>query len=371
MTFAKPEVMPADTPATATVPPREFNVAAHGLRGVAAMLVFFAHLMGGTAEHIYAADRAYVDIVRPFWNVGTFGVELFFVISGFVILPSVVRYSLREFALRRFLRIYPLFFAFSLLFVMLNLALNAYPKINEPVAVFAGLVFMNLFTGTEQLTPNAWSLSFEVMVYIGTALIYYFAVVRRNVVATVAMIALAAAFWMRFPITSYFLLGLVVRIVHDRQMFLPLLIARTFEAVAFVSMVWLASIDHYEYVWADLSRPAVIPLIIATGTYFYLAVHARSLTAWLVGNRIALYLGTVSYSLYIVHPYIYLPMRLAFDRLGWFAADPFLSLALFALAVTPPMLAATAVVHATLERWPYAAFFRQAIYRRNRMPTPT
>ena len=41
------------------------------------------------------------------------------------------------------------------------------------------------------------------------------------------------------------------------------------------------------------------------------------------------------------------------------------------VAVTPPMLAATAIVHATLERRPYAAFFRQAIYRRNRTPTPT
>jgi peptidoglycan/LPS O-acetylase OafA/YrhL len=358
-------------PATVAAGSREFNVAAHGLRGVAAMMVFFAHLVGGTAEHIYAADSQYVTLTRPFWNFGTFGVMLFFVISGFVILPSVFRYSLGEFALRRFMRIYPMFFAFSLLFVVLNLALGAYPKLNTPLAVVSGLLFINLFTGTEQLTPNAWSLSFEVMFYTGTVLIYYFAVVRRNAVATVLAVVLAAAFWARFPITTYFLLGLVVRIVHDRRIFIPTGVARVLEVIIFVAMAWLASFDHYEYVWADLARPVVIPLIACTGAYFYLAVHSRSLTALLLGNRATLYLGTVSYSLYIVHPYIYLPMRLAFDRLGWFDGDPFASLALFAVAVTPPMLAATAIVHATLERGPYAAFFRQAIYRRSRTPTPT
>src|SRR5690242_6269345 len=99
---------------------RTFNPAAHGLRGIASMMVFWAHLLGGTAKHVYAGNPFYVALVWGPWSFGAWGVELFFVISGFVILPSVMRYSLGQFALRRFLRLYPLFFVFTLFFAALN-----------------------------------------------------------------------------------------------------------------------------------------------------------------------------------------------------------------------------------------------------------
>src|SRR5690606_4351233 len=99
---------------------------------------------------------------------------LFFVISGFVIWPSVVRYSPGQFALRRFMRLYPLFLALTLLFMGLNLAANAYPHLNDAKTIAAALSFTNIFVGTEQLTPNAWSLSFEVMFYALTCATVFF-----------------------------------------------------------------------------------------------------------------------------------------------------------------------------------------------------
>ena len=80
----------------------EFNAATHGLRGIASLMVFWAHLLGGTAEHIYPHNARYTDLIVGPWNVGIWGVELFFTISGFVILPSIMRYSLKDFGERRF-----------------------------------------------------------------------------------------------------------------------------------------------------------------------------------------------------------------------------------------------------------------------------
>ncbi|WP_426170201.1 acyltransferase family protein [Sandarakinorhabdus sp. DWP1-3-1] len=355
-------IAPVTAPVVRAVEDR-FNVAAHGLRGVAAMMVFLAHLLGGTAEHIYAANQHYVEAIKPYWHLGTYGVELFFVISGFVILPSVRRYTLGEFGLRRLLRLYPMFFAFSVLFVVLNGLTNAYPALNTPVAIVSGFLFLNLFTGTEQLTPNAWSLTFEVLFYLCIAVTWHVAFVRRSAILTLLAGGASLAFLASFPITLYFVVGVAIRIAHDRGLLLPQPLAAGLEALALALVARLAAIDHYEYTHAELADPAVVALIVATGVYFWLAVHAGSLTARLLGNRATLYLGTVSYSLYIVHPYVYLPVRMLFDRMGWFTPDIMVSMALFALAVTPPMLLATDIVHRRLERWPYARFFRQGIYK--------
>src|SRR3546814_6945714 len=90
--------------------------------------------------------------------------------SELVILPSVLRYSTGQFALRRFLRLYPLFLTLPLLFVLLNAVTNAYPDLNNWPTILAGVTFTNLFWHTEQLTPNAWSLTFEVIFYSLTCL---------------------------------------------------------------------------------------------------------------------------------------------------------------------------------------------------------
>src|SRR3546814_18959352 len=91
-----------------------FNCASHFLRGFAALMVFSAHLLGGSAEHVSQDHSAYVQFVLRPWQFGVSGVYLFFTISGFVILPSVLRYSTGQFALRRFLRLYPLFLTLTL-----------------------------------------------------------------------------------------------------------------------------------------------------------------------------------------------------------------------------------------------------------------
>lgn len=344
--------------------PAEFNPSAHALRGVAALMVYVAHLMGGLADHIFATNADYVARTTPLWNVGTYGVELFFVISGFVILPSVRRYDIKGFATRRFYRLYPLFLTCSLTFVALNAATNAYPRLNDPLTILAGLTFTNLFTGTEQLTPNAWSLSFEVMFYLGLVALWQFLAVQRRYFAGTLVAACALGFLTAFPIALFFVIGVLIRMLMDIQFQLPSHLARLLELPVLAATLLLASQAHYEYTWADMRNPLVPALMLSTGLYFYLAVHGGSLTSQLLRGRLSSYLGTVSYSLYLIHPYIYLPMRLMFARMGWFSNDqPFLSLLIFALAVTPPMLVATHMAHLFIEQRFYARRFRQGIYR--------
>ena len=341
----------------------DFNPAAHGLRGLASMMVFWAHLLGGTAEHIYAHDQAYVDLVFGPWSFGAWGVELFFVISGFVILPSVMRYSMREFALRRFFRLYPLFFAFTLLFVVLNGFTNAYPELNTRVAVIAGFLFLNLFAHTEQLTPNAWSLTFEVIFYTLASLSYFVAIRRRSAIGTVLVSALCWAFLIRYPIALFFVTGALARIAFDAGLKPHAQIARPAEVALALLCIWLAGSHRFGFSQADMASPYAWALMFATPGYFYLAIQPDSLSTRLFGGRAIAYLGTVSYSLYLLHPYTYFAMRALFDRFGLFTDDWGLSMALFFLVTTPLTLLATHVVHRSLEVWPYRRFFHQRVYR--------
>lgn len=341
-----------------------FNEAAHGLRGIASILVFWAHLLGGTAEHIYMADPAYVELVQRPWHLGVWGVELFFVISGFVILPSVVRYAPGEFALRRFFRIYPLFFVFTLLFVILNAATNAYPHNNDPVSVISGFLFLNLFTQTEQLTPNAWSLTFEVMFYLlacGT----YFAWKRLgNRLLAVVMLVLCFMFLIRWPIAAFFIFGVGIRILYDRGISISEKLARPLEIVAILACIVFASTNHFSYSQADMAS-GYLPwaIMVSTAFYFFLAVQPTSLTTMALKHRFWIYIGTVSYSLYLVHPYTYFALRGLFVETGLFTDNWLTSMALFFLITTPITMVATHYVHKWFEVQPYRRFFKQRIYR--------
>ncbi|MBK5264449.1 MAG: acyltransferase [Alphaproteobacteria bacterium] len=340
-----------------------FNGAAHGLRGIAAMMVFCAHLLGGTAEHIYQGHAHYVAfVVRP-WQFGVYGVELFFTISGFVILPSILRYSAGQFALRRLLRLYPLFFVLTLFFVLSNTVTHEYPDVNNWRTIIGGFTFTNLLLHTEQLTPNAWSLTYEVMFYILTCLGVTFLVKQRRWMVGGLVLLLSVLFLVRYPIATYFLFGLGIRVLHDRGVSLRRELAWPLEFVAALSCIYFASSGWFTYKPADVTNPILIATMLSTAAYFFLAISPGSLTGRLLAGPATTYLGTVSYSLYLVHPYTYYVMRLLFVKLGLFTDHIALSMLLFFLVTTPVTLLLTHVIHHLIELGPYEWFFRQRVYR--------
>lgn len=342
---------------------KEFNAATHGLRGIASLMVFFAHLLGGTAEHIYADNTYYVELVRGPWNVGVWGVELFFTISGFVILPSIQRYSLKDFAERRFLRLYPLFFALSVIYVVLNALTNAYPDSNNVLTVVSGFLFLNLLTQTEQLTPNAWSLTYEVMFYALAALSFHFVFRRRRLVLGALVIALFAVFIVRYPIALFFVGGMLIRLAYDRDIKPPSWLIVGCEIALAATWIYLAANFRDSFDRVFITTPYAWALMISTVAYFYFAIQPQSLTSAISRWAPVAYLGTVSYSLYLVHPYTYFAVRNLFDRYGVFTDDWLTSMAIFFVVTTPLTLVMTHIAHKLLEIGPYRWYFKEQIYR--------
>ncbi|MCV9999549.1 acyltransferase [Pararhizobium sp. YC-54] len=340
----------------------EFNAAAHGLRGLASIMVLGAHILGGTARHIYQTNETYVQAIEAPWFLGVFGVKLFFVISGYVILPSALRYSIPEFAKRRFLRIYPLFFVASVIFIILNYATNEYPKTNNIESIVSGLLFVNLFTGTEQLTPNAWSLTYEVMFYALTCWVVYTSVKRPRAIAAALAWATCLVFLVVFPVSIFFLAGALIRIFGTR-IAIDTGILRTLEVILFFTAAYSASRGVFEYNLYDFAEPAALSALVSTVAYFSLAVDPRSLTSVLLQNPFSNYMGAISYSLYLVHPYTYYFVRWIFVELKLFTDEVWFSIATFGVVVFVASVALSHIAHVLLERWPYSWYFHQRVYR--------
>jgi peptidoglycan/LPS O-acetylase OafA/YrhL len=94
-----------------------------GIRGIAILLVLMTNLYGGPANHFFEAGVAQV------FHAGWIGVNLFFVLSGFLITGILYdakdgRHYFRNFYARRFLRIFPLYYAALLVWLFVLPALG-------------------------------------------------------------------------------------------------------------------------------------------------------------------------------------------------------------------------------------------------------
>lgn len=135
----------------------------HYLRGVAALMVVFYHLKA-TVNDVYAQK----DLGDILFNSGAFGVDLFFIISGFIICYSAERKETSmplKYTLRRFFRIYPLLFIcliFTYLFVT-NQGGLAF-LLRSAIPLNTNYELGSPFFGYNLLGP-AWTLTYEIAFY--------------------------------------------------------------------------------------------------------------------------------------------------------------------------------------------------------------
>jgi peptidoglycan/LPS O-acetylase OafA/YrhL len=80
------------------------NLGIQGLRGLAIMSVFIFHFGSSAAKELGIGSQFFVE----FASFGKYGVQLFFMISGFIIFENISKTSSpSNFLLRRIMRIYP------------------------------------------------------------------------------------------------------------------------------------------------------------------------------------------------------------------------------------------------------------------------
>lgn len=130
------------------------------LRGLAVLLVWLHHL------------QAYcrIDLLLPGRIGGLIGVQLFFVISGYLIMRSALGETLASYAIRRILRIFPCYWIVVLTVTLLSPRVSLGLVHQEPFAFVANLLALSHWWPPSlqffDVTTVSWTLSIELAWYL-------------------------------------------------------------------------------------------------------------------------------------------------------------------------------------------------------------
>lgn len=300
------------------------------LRLCAFLFVFFVHRM----------DLAPIDSKQYYWGyhlslIGNYGVPLFFFLSAFLITELLTReeenfgkINVRSFYMRRILRIWPLYFTFFFLIVLLTSTTNYF---GTKIPAGAQLAF-TLFSGNWYITFNEWqsycinplwSISVEEQLYILLPLIIFF--VGKRGLKIFSFLAFAAAYgtiiyyaskpttefsgqWTNsFVQFQFFAAGILLSVYLKGRQPKWSAISRIILFFAGIAC-WLTASIVCE-INADVPHLATIPqsvagwLLVLTGVilmFFSLfGAAAKHMPSPLV------YLGRISFGLYVFHITVY------------------------------------------------------------------
>ncbi|MBD3327923.1 acyltransferase family protein [Candidatus Peregrinibacteria bacterium] len=136
-----------------------------GIRGIAALLVFLFHFL--TLNQLDQLQAGYLNLTA-FAKAGHIGLDIFFVLSGFLIFRSIYKNGMnKEYFQRRILRIAPIYYV--ALFVVIFLM---HPDLLTNTAgrwdIFTHLLFIHSFDANTYygINPVLWSLSVELLFYL-------------------------------------------------------------------------------------------------------------------------------------------------------------------------------------------------------------
>jgi exopolysaccharide production protein ExoZ len=313
------------------------------LRLVAAVLVLFTH------AGFYASERLSPGF--RYWDRGAVGVELFFVISGFVMVYSSTRLTgqangWRTFSERRIVRIVPMYWLattlkLALMILTAGWVLHAQLRAVPVICSYLFLPSRNPDGELRPLLGVGWTLNFEMFFYLLFAVALY---LRKNVywiIGPTLVTLTVASYFVKpnWPAPAFYL----DRVVLD--FFWGMLIGGMF----------VRGVQQPRWLAAPALVAGILFLLILPDTEWKVPVIGMAAAAivWATAAlepaltripRWVLFLGDASYAIYLFHPMIAPAVPALLMRLHWH--HPLVSVACSIVLA----LLAGAVIHQWIER---------------------
>jgi peptidoglycan/LPS O-acetylase OafA/YrhL len=274
---------------------------------------------------------------QPIIALGGYGMSIFFMLSAYLIITILLRekeatgkVDLRAFAVRRILRIWPLYFLALFSFYALGRFYHASATLNGHALLefsfLVGNVYLLHYGWLGPVNP-LWSISVEEQFYIAIPAIVRLGG-RRGVIAIgIAAISFAyivllrlgfngacgRAIWVDSFVQFQFFAagGLIALFLHGRSVILSLKQRAALVICGYA--LWFGSTRLFS-VGTPAARP--VPLVAAFALMMLgaLAIFISVLDIQLPIPRILVYLGKISYGLYLVHDFFIWSIFYTADR---------------------------------------------------------
>lgn len=276
------------------------------LRGIAALVVLVFHF-----------SLLSPDLLK-FTKFGVTGVDLFFIISGFVITMSLERIQFGyQFVINRFSRLYPTYWAaviFTFGIICINkYFLGAYPQTPLPTYdFFCNLSMFQYYLGAKDLDGPYWTMIIEMLFYLVMLYLFLTKTLKSAIAILIPLILLGTiltefhwfqpfsmAYFKNFPLAQslpLFVSGILFYRIFTTQgnkfLNIFLIIGCYLLQVLLFTKTGRANyyISHAEY-------KAVLAVYYAL---FFLFVFGK---LRFIVNKGSLFLGKISFALYLIHQY--------------------------------------------------------------------
>jgi peptidoglycan/LPS O-acetylase OafA/YrhL len=351
-------------PAPQPSPPRQHAIDLLRLGAALAVVLYHVAYRGYHAGSL--SPVAYLGLGRVF-KYGYLGVELFFIISGYVVLLSAEGKTVRQFLVARVARLYPAYWvACTLVFGALRLGAGTWvglPAATVPVYA-ANLTMLQSFFGQPNLDGVYWTLGYEISFYFLIGLLIALGGLRRWLVPflwgwvgycalvgpAVAALPLVPLLFPRYA--PFFMAGMVFYLLHRRpagRRPLYLLLLATYAESLRAGRAISADMEPFFHEAFSL----LVTWVVLTGGFglFWLISHGRLRlrpAAWLG------WAGALSYPLYLLHHNLGF---MVLQRLGGRVDDSLLLGGLLG-----GLLLASYLLHVLVERR-YSALLRRKLER--------
>lgn len=344
------------------------------LRFIAAASVVLYHftyrpIVGGkVAEDVFAP-------LHHLTMYGYMGVNLFFMISGFVILGSLLRHeNVSSFLKDRFIRIYsawvPALVAVTVVLLVLNIKVFATLAPLEQFGLFiANFFLLPPLAPLPMIHQVSWSLTYEWVFYLTAAIgaVLYRSAPHRTW-DKILWMALAALFICLFPRSLFFVTGVIVFkyqawfAQHRRWLRWPLASLLVFLVAWRYTGVGFAHLSYTFFHMAVDGRwiAAVIAFVASIHLFASVCLNASRQFAFLNGRTFQ-FLGLISYSFYLWHSLVMSVVKRIIP--GMVPDGSLLEFAVFALAslaiAIPVSWASWAFFEVRVAKWMRRAFARR------------
>lgn len=276
------------------------------LRGIAALMVVFFH---------FSINRPEAKLGL---KLGTTGVDLFFIISGFVIFMSLQKVSNgKEFVINRVSRLYPTYWAavtFTFVLIILNSVLKDSFPAKQAFFQYAGnMTMFQFYLNIPDLDGPYWTMIIEMLFYILILFLYRLKLLKHIDLIGIALCLITL-------VSCYFFLNRRFAVVLIYSFPLMKFIALFFAGIVFhkiyterTKLVWRYSI----IVFCLACQLAVFPFAGAASSFISFSEYCAMLVLYFalftifvnnklgfIVNRATLFLGKISFALYLTHQFI-------------------------------------------------------------------